>query len=91
VFTDRIDAVLVDVGGTLWPNTWPLTPSVRDRRVDPVARALGVPRASAAEILSAIIDEDADEGMGVPIEEPVDELIAKVLAERRLGADPPAV
>src|SRR5947209_3356637 len=35
-----IDTVFVDVGGTLWPNTWPLTPALERDRRDAVAAAL---------------------------------------------------
>jgi hypothetical protein len=50
-----IETVFVDVGITLWPNTWPLTPAIREDRARALDLALGVTGAGVA-VLAAIME-----------------------------------
>lgn len=84
-----IEAVFVDVGGTLWPNTWPSTPEVRANRARALDLVLGMPGAGA-RVLAAVGDE-IEEGIGASIDEPVDALIGRVLASQAHDGDAASV
>jgi hypothetical protein len=51
-----LESVLLDVGGTLWPNAMPLTPELLELRTHALIELLGV-EASLARALSMSIDE----------------------------------
>lgn len=49
---NRLEAVLVDVGGTLWPNTWPSLPDDAGIRIRQLCQAL--PKISAGDALELV-------------------------------------
>jgi FMN phosphatase YigB (HAD superfamily) len=80
-----IETVFVDVGGTLWPNTWPLTPAIREGRARALDLALVVPGAGVP-VLAAIV-ESIDEGLAASNDESVEAVIERVLASHKLSND----
>jgi FMN phosphatase YigB (HAD superfamily) len=90
----RLEVALIDVGGTLWPNSWPI------RKADGEGRRLRV-RAAMAEHEAAAVDalvddllrrsKPGDEARTVSTESPVvvgaDELITACLGRQGLPAD----
>jgi HAD superfamily hydrolase (TIGR01509 family) len=58
-------AALVDVGGTLWPNSWPLRQNDHDGRVDRLRRALPELDAQQAQsLVTDIVSDSRDENGG---------------------------
>src|SRR5207248_10856607 len=78
------------VGGTLWPNTWPLTPALERDRRDAVAAALGADPTTGAATLTAIV-EVIDEGVAAAATEPVEHIIERVLAVHDYHHDAAAI
>jgi hypothetical protein len=57
-------AVLVDVGGTLWPNTWPRRPADDEERVMRLQQAVpGLTRREATGLVAALstVEHRADQ------------------------------
>jgi len=77
-----VETVFVDVGGTLWPNAWPLTQAVRERRARALDVALGVPDAGSS-VFAAIVDASTK----ASADEPVETVIGRVLASHNFGDD----
>jgi putative hydrolase of the HAD superfamily len=83
LIASRPQAVLVDVGGTLWPNAFPLTPALQDVRAQALAEVLGSDRAAAAEVATAI-----DEGLlGEGGASSVDSAVARSLGDHGFSTD----
>jgi FMN phosphatase YigB (HAD superfamily) len=78
--------VFVDVGGTLCPNTWPMTPVLTERRSSSLGSALRTESTAARDLLAAIVEE-VDEGLAVSLDEPADTLISRVLATHGFDSD----
>jgi HAD superfamily hydrolase (TIGR01509 family) len=54
-----LSAVLIDVGGTLWPNSWPVTVEDQEERVSRLRSAVpALPVAEAGEIVAALSELD---------------------------------
>jgi FMN phosphatase YigB (HAD superfamily) len=85
-----IDTVFVDVGGTLWPNAWPLTPALRDGRVEAVSSAVDVDPSRGRSLLTSVV-EQIDEGLAIPLDEAADVVIRRVLDGHRLDASPATI
>jgi FMN phosphatase YigB (HAD superfamily) len=50
-----VTVVFIDVGGTLWPDTWPSVPADRDERIARLARlAPRLPASGRAEVVDAL-------------------------------------
>jgi FMN phosphatase YigB (HAD superfamily) len=81
----------VDVGGTLWPNTWPLSDSDRAGQLDTVAEALGTRDRARVDAVLVAITERVDDGSSGDLAEAPDRLIADVLAENGLPGNPAIV
>jgi HAD superfamily hydrolase (TIGR01509 family) len=90
----RLEVALIDVGGTLWPNSWPI------RQSDGEGRRIRVRAAMAgheAAVIDALVDDllrssrPGDEARTVSTETPVvigaEELIALCLGRQGLSAD----
>jgi FMN phosphatase YigB (HAD superfamily) len=90
----RLEVALIDVGGTLWPNSWPI------RQADGEGRRIRVRKAMAgqeAAVVDALVDDllrssrPGDEARTLSTETPVvlgaDELIAGCLGRQGLAAD----
>ncbi|HUE69069.1 MAG TPA: HAD family hydrolase [Candidatus Acidoferrum sp.] len=90
----RLEVALIDVGGTLWPNSWPI------RQADGEGRRIRVRTAMAgqeAAVVDALVDDllrsskPGDEARTVSTESPVvveaDELITLCLGRQGLQAD----
>ena len=61
----RLRAALVDVGGTLWPNSWPLRQNDTEGRVERLRRALPeLELIQAAALVSDIVDDSSDRNGG---------------------------
>jgi FMN phosphatase YigB (HAD superfamily) len=90
----RLEVALIDVGGTLWPNSWPI------RQADGEGRRIRVRTAMSgheATVIDALVDDllrssrPGDEARTLSTETPVvvgaDELIAGCLGRQGLAAD----
>jgi HAD superfamily hydrolase (TIGR01509 family) len=90
----RLEVALIDVGGTLWPNSWPV------RQSDGEGRRIRVRAAMAgheAEVIDALVDDllrssrPGDEARTLSTETPVvvgaEELITVCLGRQGLAAD----
>jgi FMN phosphatase YigB (HAD superfamily) len=88
---EPVEGVLVDVGGTLWPNTWPLTEQDRLDRVTAMSAVFpSLSRASASDLVSSIV-ELVEEAAAADPGRSADALIADELSRRELSTDPVAV
>jgi FMN phosphatase YigB (HAD superfamily) len=85
VGTQNLDTVFIDVGGTLWPNNWPLTPETRDQRLYRFAAVLGSDLAAAGDVLGGVVGQ-IDEGVATMSEHP-DAVIARVLCDHGCADD----
>jgi HAD superfamily hydrolase (TIGR01509 family) len=86
-----LQAVLVDVGGTLWPNSWPINDADRVARLDGVARVIGGQSALGAEALIAAITERVDEGQAPDLDAPPQQVIGEALVQAGLPSDAPTI
>lgn len=90
----RLEVALIDVGGTLWPNSWPI------RQADGEGRRIRVKAAMSGhetEVIDALVDDllrssrPGDEARTLSTETPVvvgaDELISGCLGRQGLPAD----
>jgi FMN phosphatase YigB (HAD superfamily) len=80
-----LNAVLIDVGGTLWPNTWPSRADDHQERVSRLRSAVpALTDAGAAEIITALseLHHPASE------QQRTDQLIAETLRSIRQAAVP---
>lgn len=90
----RLEVALIDVGGTLWPNSWPI------RQADGEGRRIRVKTAMSGhetEVIDALVDDllrssrPGDEARTLSTETPVvvgaDELISGCLGRQGLPAD----
>jgi FMN phosphatase YigB (HAD superfamily) len=75
---------MVDVGGTLWPNSSPATDADRVARLDGVGRVIGAERAAG---LIAAISQRVDEGVPPDPASPPELVIAETLAQAGLASD----
>jgi FMN phosphatase YigB (HAD superfamily) len=79
--------VLVDVGGTLWPDHWPLSDGDRLDRFNAMKNALpGVSASDIAEVI-ATITTLVDEGSAAPVRRAAERLVKTGLARHRLPVD----
>ncbi len=92
---NALDAALIDVGGTLWPNSWPFRETDGLGRHQRVAAALPTLKALAVDALVADLIESSrigDEARAISTETPAtiaaaEVLIAASLARQGLAAD----
>ncbi|HKC20322.1 MAG TPA: hypothetical protein VKE27_11920, partial [Candidatus Dormibacteraeota bacterium] len=94
----RLEVALIDVGGTLWPNSWPIRQGDADGRR---RRVRAVMPAHDARVVDALVDDllrssrPGDEARTVSTETPVVvdavELITASLRRQGLTADIPTV
>ena len=90
-------AALVDIGGTLWPNSWPVRATDGEGRLKRLRLALPqLPADRAAALATDIVDRSRDMNGGtVMIPELIrieaDELITMCLAEHGVPAEPTTV
>jgi len=88
-----VDAVLLDVGGTLWPNEWPRSEHDADEQsARLVAIAADTCGMGAVRLLAARLEEVPDPADGGP--QLADRTVAGIVEALGLGAvfpDPPAV
>src|SRR5579863_6334901 len=78
-----IETVLMDVGGTLLPNTLTLTPRLRDGRTRALSSLLGSGAAKAASVI-----EEIETQLQMSHEGPPDRVIARVLVEQGFEDEP---
>jgi FMN phosphatase YigB (HAD superfamily) len=79
---------LVDVGGTLWPNTWVLTDADRAVQLSRVSEALATRDGERTRVVLTAIDDRFDEAPSADLAETPDRLIAEVLAGHGCPRDP---
>jgi FMN phosphatase YigB (HAD superfamily) len=82
VGTRSIDTVFVDVGGTLLPNAFPLTPELQDGRLVALQTVLSTGHRTAAGVMSTV-----DSELASAPERTADEVIASVLGARGFAPD----
>jgi HAD superfamily hydrolase (TIGR01509 family) len=82
-------AALVDVGGTLWPDTWPDQPDDAGLRARRLAEALDyIEAASAPGLVTDLVERISRPPLaGLELVQGTDEAIRSWLAEARLPAD----
>ncbi len=78
-----LDAALIDVGGTLWPNSWPFRATDADGRRERVARALpALPPATVDALVVDLIENsrfgDEARAVSTEVDIPVDAVVARV-------------
>jgi len=94
-----LEVALIDVGGTLWPNSWPLRETDGDGRYHRVAAAMPDLAPAAVESLVADLIQSSrigDQARSVSTEHKVpvpaaEELVVASLARQGLPADAPSV
>jgi HAD superfamily hydrolase (TIGR01509 family) len=92
---NALDVAMIDIGGTLWPNSWPIRETDRRGRHDRVAAAMPMLEPIAVDALVADLIENSrfgDEARALSTETPTtiapaDVLIAGSLARQGLPAD----
>jgi FMN phosphatase YigB (HAD superfamily) len=96
--TRTLDAALFDVGGTLWPNSWPLRATDGNGRHDRVARALPhVPPETVKALVVDLIEQSrfGDQARAVTTEVEIsvdaDTLVTGCLTAHGLDTDPQTV
>ncbi len=89
-----LDAALIDVGGTLWPNSWPFRATDADGRRERVAGALpGLPAATVEALVVDLIESSrfGDEARAVTteVDVPVDavNLVTGCLMRQSIATD----
>lgn len=83
---DGLRAALVDVGGTLWPNTFTMTDGAHRERLAAVEQALGPDSGVAGELIDAIV-EAVEEGAVSERRREADAIIGRALGRRGLASD----
>jgi FMN phosphatase YigB (HAD superfamily) len=94
-----LDAALIDVGGTLWPNSWPFRSTDGAGRHHRVAAAMPMLKIAAVDALVADLIESSrigDEARGISTETPAtiaaaEVLIAASLTRHSLPGDAPTI
>ena len=71
----------------MWPNTWPLTQTIRDRRVDALGAVFAAERLHAGDVLADLVAE-VDEGLGASAASHPEMVVGEILRRHGLVATP---